>query len=50
LCLVADLLEKGQLRTVVDTVVSLSSAADAYAGNVPRQHRGKIVVAVENVN
>ncbi len=50
LCLVADLLETGQLRTVVDTVIPLASAADAYSGKVPRQHRGKIVVAIASVN
>lgn len=43
---IAVLLEKGTLRTFVDTVVPLSRAADAYAGKVDRQGRGKIVVAI----
>ena len=45
LCLVADLLETGRLRTVVDTVVPLASAADAYSGKASpaasRQNRGR---------
>ena len=49
LCLVAELLETGRLRTVVDTIVPLASAADAYSGKLPH-HRGKIVVAVANAN
>jgi len=47
---VADLLEAGQLRAVVDTVIPLSQAPEAYAGMVPRQGRGKLVVAVGNTN
>jgi NADPH:quinone reductase-like Zn-dependent oxidoreductase len=43
---VGDLLDSRQLRTVVDAVVPLSQAPEAYAGNVPRQGRGKVVVAV----
>lgn len=50
LCLVAALLESGKLRTVVDTVVPLAGAADAYSGKLPRQHRGKMVVAIANAN
>lgn len=43
---IADLLDAGRLRTVVDAVVPLSRAADAFAGKAPGQHRGKVVVAV----
>jgi NADPH:quinone reductase-like Zn-dependent oxidoreductase len=43
---IADLLDAGRLRTVVDTVVPLSRAPEAFAGRVPRQHRGKVVVAI----
>ena len=43
---IATLLQQGTLRTLVDTVVPLSRAADAYAGKVERQGRGKIVVAI----
>ena len=38
------LFEKGSLRTIVDVVVPLSRAAEAYAGTLARQGRGKVVV------
>lgn len=47
---VAALLESGQLRTVVDAVIPLLQAPEIYAGKVPRQGRGKLVVAVANIN
>jgi NADPH:quinone reductase-like Zn-dependent oxidoreductase len=40
------LLEIGNLRPVVDTVLPFSQASDAYTGNVKKQGRGKLVVAV----
>jgi NADPH:quinone reductase-like Zn-dependent oxidoreductase len=46
---IARLLDEGSLRTVVDEVVPLERAPAVYAGLVPRQHRGKVVVAVETV-
>jgi NADPH:quinone reductase-like Zn-dependent oxidoreductase len=44
---IANLLQSGRLRAVVDAVVPLSQAPDAYAGRIPRQGRGKVVVAVQ---
>ena len=46
LTLIANLLDTGELRAVVDSVVPLSRAPEAYAGAVSRQHRGKLVVSV----
>jgi NADPH:quinone reductase-like Zn-dependent oxidoreductase len=47
---VAELLESGDLRPVVDAVVPLAQAAAAYTGEVgPRQGRGKLVVTVAEV-
>jgi NADPH:quinone reductase-like Zn-dependent oxidoreductase len=43
---IAALLEQGTLRTLVDAIVPLSRAADAYGGKLERQGRGKIVVAI----
>ena len=43
---ITGLLDGGQLRTVVDTVIPLSQAPELYAGKLPRQGRGKVVVAV----
>ncbi len=42
------LLDARAIRTVIDTVLPLSRAADAYAGKVQRKGRGKLVVAVES--
>ena len=44
---IGDLLDAGRLRTVVDAVVPLSRAPDAFTGHVDRHGRGKLVVAVE---
>jgi NADPH:quinone reductase-like Zn-dependent oxidoreductase len=43
---IGDLLGAGRLRPVVDSVVPLPRAADAFAGRVPRSGRGKVVVAI----
>lgn len=44
---IGDLLEAGKLRTVVDAVVPLSRASEAYGGTIAeRLGRGKLVVAV----
>ncbi len=43
---IAEMVEAGRIRTIVDTVIPLSQAPDAYAGRVKRTGRGKIVVAV----
>ena len=43
---VAEMLETGRMRTVVDTVIPLSQAAEAFAGRIKRSGRGKIVVEV----
>ncbi|HEY2015091.1 MAG TPA: zinc-binding dehydrogenase [Bryobacteraceae bacterium] len=43
---IADMLDAGRLRTVVDSVVPFSQAVEVYEGMAPRQHRGKVVVSV----
>jgi len=50
LTLIANLLETGELRAFVGAVVPLSQAPEAFAGAVPRQHRGKVVVSVADSN
>jgi NADPH:quinone reductase-like Zn-dependent oxidoreductase len=45
LSLIANLLDTAELCAVVDSVVPLSRAPEAYADAVPRQHRGKLVVS-----
>ena len=47
---VAVLLDNEQIRPVVDAVIPLSQAPEAYAGRIARQGRGKLVVAVANMN
>jgi NADPH:quinone reductase-like Zn-dependent oxidoreductase len=47
---ITGLLESGQLRPFVDAVIPLSQAAEAYAGKLPRQHPGKVVVSIVNNN
>ena len=47
---IAGLLEGRQLRPFVDAVIPLSQAAEAYAGKLPRQHPGKVVVSIVNGN
>ena len=44
---ITKLLVSGQLRPVVDAVIPLSQVPEAYAGRVPRNGRGKLVVAVD---
>ena len=43
---VGALLEAGSLRPVVDTVIPLSRAAEAYTGGIARRGRGKLVVEI----
>lgn len=43
---IGERIESGDLRPVVDTVLPFSRASDAYTGNVKKQGRGKLVVAV----
>ena len=42
LAAIAELLESGKIRTVLDTVIPLSQAPEAFAGTVRRQGRGKV--------
>ena len=44
---VADLLERGQLIPVVDKVIPLNQAVEAYTGQLMRNGRGKVVVAID---
>ena len=44
---VADLLERGQLIPVVDKVIPLNQAVEAYTGQLMRSGRGKVVVAID---
>jgi NADPH:quinone reductase-like Zn-dependent oxidoreductase len=46
---VADLIDTGKLRTIVDSVVPLSQAPDAFNGKLMRQRKGKVVIAVQDV-
>ena len=46
LAAIADLLQTGTLRPVVDTVVTLPEAPAAFAGRTARRGRGKVVVAM----
>jgi NADPH:quinone reductase-like Zn-dependent oxidoreductase len=43
---IADLLDQGLLRTIVDEVAPLSQAPDVYATREPGHHRGKVVIEV----
>jgi NADPH:quinone reductase-like Zn-dependent oxidoreductase len=43
---VADLLEKGKLIPVVDKVIPLNQAVEAYTGQLMRSGRGKVVVEI----
>lgn len=45
---IAELLQTGRLRTVVDAVVPLVQSADAYSGIVKRHGRGKLVVFISS--
>ena len=42
---VGKLLEAGKLRPVLDTVLPVSAATEAYAGTYARQGRGKLVIS-----
>jgi NADPH:quinone reductase-like Zn-dependent oxidoreductase len=46
--LIANLLQNGELRPLVGAVIPLSRAPEAFAGPVPGQHRGKVVVSVDS--
>jgi NADPH:quinone reductase-like Zn-dependent oxidoreductase len=44
---IGQMLDAGEMRTFVDTVVPMSQAAAAYTGAIARRHgRGKVVIAV----
>jgi NADPH:quinone reductase-like Zn-dependent oxidoreductase len=43
---VGGMLDRGELRAVVDTVLPFSRAGAAYSGKVERSGRGKVVVAL----
>jgi NADPH:quinone reductase-like Zn-dependent oxidoreductase len=43
---VARLLEAGQLQPALDSVVPVSAAIDAYAGNTPKRRPGKLVMSM----
>jgi NADPH:quinone reductase-like Zn-dependent oxidoreductase len=43
---IGTLLENGSVRPIVDVVVPFSRAADAYAGKVEKQGRGKMVISI----
>ena len=43
---IGDMIEAGRIRPVVDSVVPLSQGPRAFAGQVERRGRGKVVVAV----
>ena len=45
---IAELLDAGRLRTIVDAVADLAQAPEAYAGELPRRHQGKVVISLEN--
>ena len=47
---ITKLLVSGQLRPVVDAVIPLSQLPEAFAGKVPRDGRGKMVVAVDGAS
>jgi NADPH:quinone reductase-like Zn-dependent oxidoreductase len=42
---VGKLLEAGKLQTVLDTVLPVSAATEAYAGTFARQGRGKLIIS-----
>lgn len=47
---VADLLDRGKLRTFVDTVIPFAQAADAFSDKLERQGRGKLVIDIAKTN
>ena len=42
----SDLLDRGELRSIVDSVLPFSAAPAAYNGSFHRQGRGKVVIAI----
>ncbi len=46
---IAELLDSGQIRTLVDSVVPLSEASRVYADS-GKKHRGKVVVALTEID
>jgi NADPH:quinone reductase-like Zn-dependent oxidoreductase len=47
---VAGLLDEGRLRPIVDSVIPLSRAPEVFAGQVARQGRGKLVIAIQSMD
>ncbi len=47
---IAALLDAGTLRPVLDCVMPLSKASDVFAGKTPRRGRGKLVIALRNMD
>ena len=47
---IADLLDAGTLRPVLDCVIPISKAAGVFAGTAPRKGRGKLVIALRNMD
>jgi NADPH:quinone reductase-like Zn-dependent oxidoreductase len=45
---IGGLLEAGKLRAFVNTVLPVSAATNAYAGSVPRQGPGKLVISTRH--
>jgi len=43
---IGKLLDTGKVQPMIDAVIPLSRAADAYAGKVKQHVRGKIVVSI----
>ncbi|HVN06655.1 MAG TPA: NADP-dependent oxidoreductase [Bryobacteraceae bacterium] len=47
---IAQLLDAGKLKPVIDSVFSLSQAPDVFADKLPRRRRGKVVIAVQDAS
>lgn len=47
---IADLLEAGTLRPILDCVIPISKAAGVFTGAAPRRGRGKLVIALRNMD
>ena len=47
---VGKLLEAAKLQTVLDTVLPVSAATEAYAGTFARQGRGKLVISTRQLD
>jgi len=50
LSIIGGMLDSRKLRAVVDTTITLTRAAEAYAGRAPGIHRGKVVVTIAGEN